>query len=627
MSEIMIKAKSGCMELVHLHGSSNLNKKMWHNTFLTIYCSRAFLSPPSTIAIDHHLEGPQGVATALNSDPHDGITGDEQAFGTNTYPSPPPNKTFLHFTLTPFKDPSNLLLLACAAISLAIGINVPRCRQGLYDGATIFFLVFLIISISAVINFTQSRRLPKLTSNVLVQVVRSSTGEEVPIHDVVVGDIVFLNTGDQVPADGLFLDGHSLRVESEIKSSANHFRFSGTKVAEGYGKMLVTGVRMNTLLGEMMRRIAGVTEQATTLQSSLNKLASSMLKLGLAADFLVLVVWVIRYFTEYAQDDNGEKEFNWSRTKAVDVINSAIGIVAAVIIAVVATPERSPLALTLTLAYSMKRMMAEFRNYTDEERMERSSPFDKILMVQCLKTKDHVVAVTGDGTNDAPPLKEADIGLSMGIQGTEVYNNIQKFIQFQLTVNITALAVNFVAAVSAGEVPLTAVQLLWVNLIIDTLAALALARELMEPVGRDEALISNVMWRNLMAQAVYQIVVLLVLQFRGEGLLGVSEKVKNTLIFNAFVMCQVFNKFNARKLEKRNVFEGLQKNKMFVGIVGVTLVLQALMVQLLNKFADTEKLSLEEWGICVGIGALSWPIAWLVKLIPWEIIIQRGMTV
>ena len=136
------------------------------------------------------------------------------------------------------------------------------------------------------------------------------------------------------------------------------------------------------------------------------------------------------------------------------------------------------------------------------------------------------------------------------------------------------------------------------------------------PVGRHEPLISNVMWRNLMALAAYQIVVLLVLQFRGEGLLGVSEKVKNTLIFNAFVMCQVFNKFNARKLEKRNVFEGLQKNKMFVGIVGVTLVLQALMVQLLNKFADTEKLSLEEWGLCVGIGALSWPIAWLVKLIP-----------
>ncbi|CAK9136003.1 unnamed protein product, partial [Ilex paraguariensis] len=188
-----------------------------------------------------------------------------------------------------------------------------------------------------------------------------------------------------------------------------------------------------------------------------------------------------------------------------------------------------------------------FRNYSQEERMQnieririmaRSSPFDKLLMVQCLKQKGHVVAVTGDGTNDAPALKEADIGLSMGIQGTEVakessdivilddnftsvvtvlkwgrcvYNNIQKFIQFQLTVNVAALVINFVAALSSGEVPLTAVQLLWVNLIMDTLGALALATEqptndLMtkKPVGRTEPLITKVMWRNLIAQALYQ---------------------------------------------------------------------------------------------------------------------------
>ncbi|KAH0640329.1 hypothetical protein KY285_036915 [Solanum tuberosum] len=157
---------------------------------------------------------------------------------------------------------------------------------------------------------------------------------------------------------------------------------------------------------------------------------------------------------------------------------------------------------------------------------------------------------TTNGTNDAPALKEADIGLSMGIQGTEVakessdivildanyasvatvlkwgrcfYINIQKFIQFQLTENVAALMINFVAAVSSGEVPLTAVQLLWVNLIMDTLGALALAtekptEELMKkkPVGRTAPLITNIMWRNLMAQALYQIAVLLTLQFKGE---------------------------------------------------------------------------------------------------------------
>ncbi|KAM5552860.1 hypothetical protein ABKV19_025201 [Rosa sericea] len=301
----------------------------------------------------------------------------------------------------------------------------------------------------------------------------------------------------------------------------------------------------------------------------------------------------------------------------------------------------------------------QFRNYTPEERMQkvdnirvmaRSSPFDKLLMVQCLKQKGHVVAVTGDGTNDAPALKEADVGLSMGIQGTEVakessdivimddnfasvatvlmwgrcvYNNIQKFIQFQLTVNVAALVINFVAAVSAGEVPLTAVQLLWVNLIMDTLGALALAtdkptKELMEnpPVSRTEPLITNIMWRNLLPQAMYQIAVVLTLRFRGNTIFGVDDKVQDTLIFNTFVLCQVFNEFNARKLEKKNVFKGLLTNKIFLGIIALIIILQLVMVELLNKYADTERLNWGQWGVCLGVAAISWPLGWVVKCLP-----------
>lgn len=301
----------------------------------------------------------------------------------------------------------------------------------------------------------------------------------------------------------------------------------------------------------------------------------------------------------------------------------------------------------------------EFRSYTDEERrlkiknirvMARSSPLDKLLMVQCLKQAGEVVAVTGDGTNDAPALKEADVGLSMGVQGTEVakessdivildddfssvatvllwgrcvYNNIQKFIQFQLTVNVAALVINFIAAVSAGDVPLTAVQLLWVNLIMDTLGALALATErpshdLMyhPPVGRTAPLITNTMWRNLLPQALYQIAILLILQFRGKEIFDVNEQVKNTLIFNTFVLCQVFNEFNSRNLEKKNVFKGIHKNRLFLGIIGVTIVLQIVMVEFLKKFADTVSLSLKQWGICVAFAAVAWPIGWIMKFVP-----------
>uniref|UniRef100_A0A2K1X0J1 Calcium-transporting ATPase n=1 Tax=Populus trichocarpa TaxID=3694 RepID=A0A2K1X0J1_POPTR len=307
-----------------------------------------------------------------------------------------------------------------------------------------------------------------------------------------------------------------------------------------------------------------------------------------------------------------------------------------------------------------------FREYSDSERediaekisvMGRSSPNDKLLLVQALKRRGHVVAVTGDGTNDAPALHEADIGLSMGIQGTEVakessdiiilddnfasvvkvvrwgrsvYANIQKFIQFQLTVNVAALIINVVSAMSSGEVPLNAVQLLWVNLIMDTLGALALATEpptdhLMNrsPVGRREPLITNIMWRNLLVQAAYQVTVLLVLNFRGESILGLEHEtpqraieVKNTLIFNAFVLCQIFNEFNARKPDEINIFKGISKNHLFIAIIGITLVLQVIIVEFVGKFTSTVKLNWKQWLISIIIGFIGWPLAALAKLIP-----------
>ncbi|KAM0050697.1 putative P-type Ca(2+) transporter [Helianthus debilis subsp. tardiflorus] len=99
------------------------------------------------------------------------------------------------------------------------------------------------------------------------------------------------------------------------------------------------------------------------------------------------------------------------------------------------------------------------------------------------------------------------------------------------------------------------------------------------------------MWRNLLAQSLYQITVLLTFQFRGKSIFNVDKRVKNTIIFNTFVFCQVFNEFNSRKLEKQNVFEGLHKNRLFMGIIGVTVILQIVMVVVLKDFADTEKLN------------------------------------
>ncbi|XP_037433716.1 calcium-transporting ATPase 7, plasma membrane-type-like [Triticum dicoccoides] len=293
----------------------------------------------------------------------------------------------------------------------------------------------------------------------------------------------------------------------------------------------------------------------------------------------------------------------------------------------------------------------QLKNVDNIRVMARSLPSDKLALVQRLKEKGHVVAVTGGSTNDALALKEADIGLSMGVQGTEVakessdiiilndefdtvvavtrwgrcvYNNIQKIIQFELTVNVAALIINFISAITTGKMPLTTGQLLWVNLIMDTMGALALAtgtptKALMEnrpPIGRTAPLITNAMWRNLAVQAAFQVAVLLVLQFRGRDLFGADEKANGTMIFNTFVLLQVFNEFNAREIEKKNVFDGLLKNRMFLVIIAMTLVLQVVTMEVLTWFAGTKRLALEQWGVCLAISAMSWPIGWAVKFLP-----------
>ncbi|XP_024453327.2 putative calcium-transporting ATPase 11, plasma membrane-type isoform X2 [Populus trichocarpa] len=287
--------------------------------------------------------------------------------------------------------------------------------------------------------------------------------------------------------------------------------------------------------------------------------------------------------------------------------------------------------------------------------MARSSPSDKHKLVTQLRSVfKEVVAVTGDGTNDAPALAEADIGLAMGIAGTEVakesadvivmddnfktivnvarwgrsvYINIQKFVQFQLTVNVAALMINFISACISGDEPLTTVQLLWVNLIMDTLGALALATEpphdgLMKrpPIGRNVNIITKTMWRNIIGQSIYQISVLVILQLDGKHLLKLSDsddtKILNTFIFNTFVLCQVFNEINSRDMEKINVFKGIFSSWIFLAVMFSTVTFQIVIVEFLGTYANTVPLRWELWLASVLIGAASLVISVILKCIP-----------
>ncbi|KAJ8543189.1 hypothetical protein K7X08_005712 [Anisodus acutangulus] len=286
-----------------------------------------------------------------------------------------------------------------------------------------------------------------------------------------------------------------------------------------------------------------------------------------------------------------------------------------------------------------------FQEYAEDERLER---VENIL--------------TGDRVGDAEALREANVGLSLGNQGTDTardssdivimddnfasiarvlswgrttYNNVQIFTQYQLIATIVSLVIDFVTAISAsepvtinivtlisaGNIPSAMLQVLWVKLMEGTLAALALTidrpgTKLMQqpPTNQNEPFITNIMWKNKVGQALYLITVFLTIQFTGESY-KLSDKEKDTMIFNIFVLCQFFNIFNMRKYEG-NLLRELRTKRLFWGIVGTIVVIQVAMVEMLKKFTCTERLNWHQWEVCIGIAALSWLVSWLINCVP-----------
>ena len=298
----------------------------------------------------------------------------------------------------------------------------------------------------------------------------------------------------------------------------------------------------------------------------------------------------------------------------------------------------------------------------------RASPEDKFILVFGLKELGNIVAVTGDGTNDAPALRQAHVGFAMGIRGTDiakdaadvvllddsfssivtackygrnVYDCIRKFVQFQLTTNVVAVFMTFLGGIILKDSPLNAIQMLWVNLIMDSFASLALATEdpteaLLDrkPYSREASILTPMMKLNIISQSIFQITTLTVIIFYGDYIFGVPSD-RNlehfmwnnvngyhfTIFFNIFVFMQVFNSINARKLQKDelNVFTGIMGNWLYILIQSIIIVGQMILVTFGGRAVRTHPLSIKQHSYCLGISAMTLVWGFIIKLLPIDV--------
>ncbi|XP_059437056.1 calcium-transporting ATPase 12, plasma membrane-type-like [Corylus avellana] len=688
--------------------------------------------------------GVQGVAEALDTDLENGLDEEHlycrrQASTLSLTLAPTPG--FFIRILKACNDCTVGLLFLAAGLSIFFGIN------GMTDGLLYGFITISVIIVIVVQKMSGKQQPPEMPRRVVI-VKRGGHEKEVSSSDVLVGDIVPLERGRLVPADGLFFTfGESLKLELDDGSTidANKpFLFYGAKVTGG---MLVTSVGTDTTFGQLMTQVTQ-TPGMTPLPAELDKVNNILHVVGLLIPILILFVLFLRL---KLGDEDVKSKLPQLKGKPIHIVDAINGLfvnsngrfntlIATLSMSLLGVKGGMPYVISCGIDYWQKKMLSEkafadqkplawltmgsvsticidksawltlnqpavgkdsketskaieglktagvniilvsedkesgleaialesdglvlegenFRNYSDEERMskvnnitlmESCTPFDKLLLVQCLKKKGKRVAMVGGKTNEIPALKEADVGLVMESYSSEMaresseiiirdgnfsflvtivrcgrctYENIRKYIQFQLSMTIAGLLIPTITTISFAYSPISIIQLPWANFVSTFLGGLALMTEpptdkLMKklPLRQTEPLITKAMWRNLVSQALYQTAISVFFQSKGQTILGISKKVSETIIFNSFVLCQVFNIVNARELEKKNVFRGIHRNPWIWVAVCVILVLQVAFIEIAHILIGNGNLNWVEWLVCLIIGmsllATDWATKW-----------------
>lgn len=281
----------------------------------------------------------------------------------------------------------------------------------------------------------------------------------------------------------------------------------------------------------------------------------------------------------------------------------------------------------------------------------RALPTDKSRLVHVAQQLDWVVGMTGDGVNDAPALKKADVGFAMGsgtevakevgdivvlddnfnsigkavLYGRTIYNNIKKFIVYQLTVNAAAISIAFLGPFIGVDLPLTMTQMLWVNLIMDTLAALAFGGEaalerymFAKPIKRDQSIINQNMWSAIGIDGAF--ITIMSLFFLKAPLVKNFFRASDqdlyllTGFFTLFILMNTFNAFNART-PHFNLFKDMSRNTGFIKVMLTIFITQFVIVCIGGEVLRTAPLTSNEWLFVVGLALFIIPVDLLRKMI------------